>query len=177
MVEIVGGYIPGAIGRIVELHGEFYARRAGFGLYFESKVACELCEFLQCRDEGRDGLWLAVRDGRVEGSIAIDGTRAGAEGAHLRWFIVSEPLRGCGIGQRLLEKALGFCRAKGYEKVYLWTFGGLDAARRLYEKCGFRLTRQQRGVQWGVEVDEQRFELPLRTGPGTAADAITPHAS
>lgn len=162
MVEIVKGYIPGAIGRIVELHGTFYAGCAGFGLYFESKVARELCEFMQRCEQGRDGLWLALRDGRVEGSVAIDGSRAGAEGAHLRWFIVADPLRGCGTGQRLLENALGFCRERGYEKVYLWTFGGLDAARRLYERSGFRLTTERRGAQWGIEVDEQRFELSIR---------------
>lgn len=163
MVEIVSGYIPGAIGRIVELHGAFYARRAGFGLYFEGKVARELCEFLEHYDEGRNGLWLAVRDGRVEGSIAIDGSRVGTEGAHLRWFIVADPLRGCGIGQRLLEKAVDFCRARGCGKVHLWTFGGLDAARRLYERSGFRLTTERWGARWGIEVDEQRFELSIRS--------------
>jgi GNAT superfamily N-acetyltransferase len=163
MVEIVSGYIPGAIGRIVELHGAFYARRAGFGLYFESKVARELCEFLEHYDEGRDGLWLAVCDGRVEGSVAIDGSRAGIEGAHLRWFIVADPFQGRGIGQRLLQKALDFCRARGCEKIHLWTFGGLDAARRLYERAGFCLTTQQRGGRWGIEVDEQRFELQIRS--------------
>jgi GNAT superfamily N-acetyltransferase len=170
MVEIVNGYIPGAIGRIVELHGTFYAGRAGFGLYFESKVARELCEFLQRCQEGRDGLWLAVHNEKIEGSIAIDGANAESEGAHLRWFIVSDPLRGRGTGRQLLEKSIDFCRARGYGSVYLWTFGGLDAARRLYEKCGFRLTRQQRGAQWGIEVNEQRFELPIRIQPGVAAD-------
>lgn len=162
MVEIAKGYLPGAIGRIVELHGSFYARRAGFGLYFESKVARELCNFMQRCEEGRDGLWLALHDGRVEGSIAIDGSRAGTEGAHLRWFIVADPLRGCGIWERLLQSSLDFCRATGYERVYLWTFGGLDAARRLYERCGFRLTTERRGAQWGIEVNEQRFDLPIR---------------
>ena len=170
MVEIVSGYIPGAIGRIVELHGTFYSDRAGFGLYFESKVARELCEFLQCYREGRDGLWLAVDHGKIEGSIAIDGTHAEIEGAHLRWFIVSDPSRGRGTGRQLLETSLDFCRAQGYESAYLWTFGGLDAARRLYEKCGFTLMRQQRGAQWGIEVNEQRFELPIRTQPGATAD-------
>jgi GNAT superfamily N-acetyltransferase len=169
MVEIVKGYIPGAIGRIVELHGTYYANRAGFGCYFESKVARELCEFLQRYQEGRDGLWLAVDHGKIEGSIAIDGTHAGIGGAHLRWFIVSDPLRGRGTGRQLLETSLDFCRATGCESVYLWTFSGLDAARRLYEKCGFRMTMQQRGAQWGVEVTEQRFELPM-TRPGAAAD-------
>jgi hypothetical protein len=42
--------------------------------------------------------------------------------------------------------------------VYLWTFEGLDAARHLYEKSGFRLALQKRGAQWGAEVNEQRFE-------------------
>jgi hypothetical protein len=41
------------------------------------------------------------------------------------------------------------------------TFEGLDAARHLYEKNGFRLAEQQRGIQWGREVNEQRFVLPL----------------
>jgi hypothetical protein len=35
----------------------------------------------------------------------------------------------------------------------------LWAARHLYEKTGFRLVEQRRGSQWGVEVNEQRFEL------------------
>jgi hypothetical protein len=43
----------------------------------------------------------------------------------------------------------------------LWTFEGLNAARHLYEKHGFRVTRQQLGNQWGSEVNEQRFELLL----------------
>ena len=33
-----------------------------------------------------------------------------------------------------------------------------DAARHLYEKHGFKLTDEQRGNMWGVEVNEQRFE-------------------
>ncbi len=43
---------------------------------------------------------------------------------------------------KYLEKALDFCRTRGYEHVYLWTFNGLNAARRLYERCGFRMTTQ-----------------------------------
>jgi GNAT superfamily N-acetyltransferase len=158
------GYLPGAIGRIVELHGRYYGELAGFGLPFESRVARELCEFCERYEEGRDGLWLAVLDGGIEGAIAIDGSRAGQEGAHLRWFIVADSLRGTGVGNALLTSAMEFCRARHYERVYLWTFEGLGAARHLYEKFGFRLVLQQSGTQWGVEVNEQRFE----SGPGSA---------
>lgn len=159
--EIVGSPVPGAVGRITELHGTYYQEHAGFGLYFENKVARELSGFLDRYDETRDGIWLALAGGRVEGSIVIDGLEAGTEGAHLRWFIVSDLLRGNGAGNKLMGTALDFCRARHYKKIYLWTFEGLIAARHLYEKHGFRLTRQQPGDRWGAEVNEQRFEFHL----------------
>ncbi len=153
------GYRPGCIGRITELHARHYHRLADFGLAFESKVARELAAFCEGYVDGRDGLWLALAGGRIEGSIAIDGAHVQRDGAHLRWFIVSEGLRGRGAGSRLLASAMAFCRKCGYRRVYLWTFEGLDAARHLYEKSGFRLVQQQRGAQWGTEVNEQRFDL------------------
>ena len=42
---ILMGYIPGAIGRIAELHATYYQRYWGFGLFFEAKVAMELSSF------------------------------------------------------------------------------------------------------------------------------------
>jgi GNAT superfamily N-acetyltransferase len=153
------GYRPGAIGRIVDLHAAYYHRQAQFGLAFESRVAHELADFCDRYDNDRDGLWLAMIEGAIEGSIAIDGSRAAEDGAHLRWFICSDNVRGTGVGSALLSSAVAFCRSRRYPRVYLWTFAGLDAARHLYEKFGFRLAHHQRGAQWGVEVDEQRFEL------------------
>ena len=158
-VEIVTGYVPGAIGRVAELHGIYYQSHWGFGLFFEAKVATELSAFLGRYDEGRDGFWTPLVAGHVEGSIAIDAIHFKKEGAHLRWFIVSDALRGSGIGHQLIKTAIDFCRNKDYKRIYLWSFEGLDAARHLYEKVGFRLVEQQRGSQWGKEVNEQRFEL------------------
>lgn len=160
-VEIVKGYIPGSIGRVAELHGTFYQEHWNFTVFFEGKVATELSEFLGRYDEKRDGFWTVSLKGRVEGSITIDGILAEKEGAHLRWFIISDVLRGRGIGNRLINESLNFCRNKGYKRVYLWTFEGLDAARHLYDKSGFKLVEAHRGKQWGSEVNEQRFELEL----------------
>ena len=153
--EIKSGYLPGAIGRIAELHGAYYHAHWGFGLYFEAKVATERY------DEKIDGLWLATINGRVEGAIAIDGLSAENEGAHLRWFIISDVLRGKSVGKELIDRAIGFCKSKAYRKIYLWTFEGLDAARYLYESSGFRLINQQSGDQWGRAVNEQYFELGI----------------
>jgi ribosomal protein S18 acetylase RimI-like enzyme len=162
MSEItIAGYVPGAIGRVAELHAIYYSKAWNFGLYFEAKVAAELSAFLQRFDAGRDGFWTANRSGRVAGSIAIDGSRAGTEGAHLRWFILADALRGLGAGNRLMQEAVVFCRQHGYPCVYLWTFAGLDAARHLYEKFGFRLAEELEGEQWGKRVLEQRFVLEL----------------
>ena len=152
-------YIPGSIGRISELHGTYYHRHWGFGLYFEAKVASELSAFLQRFDQNRDGIWLATRNGHVEGSVVIDGIHAENEGAHLRWFIVSDALRGKEVGRKLINKAVDFCRRKGYKIIYLRTFEGLDAAKHLYEDVGFKLIKQQSGDQWGATVNEQCFEL------------------
>jgi GNAT superfamily N-acetyltransferase len=156
--NVVRGYLPGAIGWIAALHGTYYHRQAGFGAFFEAKVARELADFTDRFDVNRDGLWLLTDGGRMEGSIAIDGLHAAAEGAHLRWFIVSDERRGQGFGSALLTAGLDFCRQRRYERVTLWTFAGLDAARHLYEKYGFRMTEERPGRQWGTEVQEQRFE-------------------
>jgi GNAT superfamily N-acetyltransferase len=161
-VEIIKGCLEGSSDRVVKLHGTYYGEHWSFGQYFESKVASELADFLDRYDDSRDGFWVALKDGRVEGAIAIDGIHADDEGAHLRWFIVSDQLRGSGTGSRLIDAAMSFCRAAGYPVVYLWTFAGLDAARHLYEREGFELVEQRPGTQWGIEVEEQRFEC--RTG-------------
>ena len=42
--------------------------------------------------------------------------------------------------------------------VYLTTFAGLAAARRLYEEIGFTLTSEHADTTWGVPLNEQRFD-------------------
>lgn len=158
---ILTGYLPGAIGRIVELHANYYHLDWGFGLFFEARVAREMSEFLSRFNETRDGLWIVSFNDRIEGGIAIDGIKARTDGAHLRWFILSEEVRGRGFGHRLMEEAISFCKKKDYRKIYLQTFEGLHAARHLYEKFGFRLVHQAEGTQWGNNVTEQKFELLL----------------
>ncbi len=157
----LSSYIPGAIGRIAELHGTYYYKHWGFDLFFESKVAIELSEFLRRFNEARDGFWVASVQEKIVGSIAIDGVNHNSRGAHLRWFIVASENQGHGIGKTLLQEAVGFCRKKGFSGVYLWTFAGLNPARHLYEKVGFKLCEEREGEQWGKAVAEQKFELIL----------------
>jgi len=154
--RIVPGYLPGAIGGIAAMHARFYAREHGFGIYFEAKVAGECAEFCARFNPARDGLWLLVDGGRILGSIVIDGNDPA--GAHLRWFIVDDGVRGHGLGRQMIDAAMDFCRRAGHRSVCLTTFAGLDAARALYEQRGFRLVAEADGETWGRTVREQRFE-------------------
>lgn len=156
-ITITEGYTPGCIGRIAQLHANYYSASNGFGVEFEARVARELAQFCQSYKQGRDGIWLA-RDLEIEGSVALDGSYAHGKGAHLRWFISSDALRGQGVGKRLLARALEFSDKCGYGTVHLSTFAGLDAARHLYESHGFKLVHESPGSQWGAVVLEQRFE-------------------
>lgn len=160
-VEIVEDYFPGALGRVLELHGKYYSQNWGFDLHFELGIAKDMTAFLERYDRSRDGFWIAEVQKSAEGSIAIDGIHAATEGAHLRWFIVSQALRGTGMGAKLLDTAIRYCRERGYPSVYLHTFEGLSAARKLYERSGFELVSQARGAHWGREVNEQKFVLRL----------------
>lgn len=156
-IEIVEGYRPGVVGRIVEMHAVHYAATAGFGRRFEAVVAGGLSAFCDRLDRPGNGLWTTVKDGRVVGAVAVDGEDMGPGVSHLRWFIVDAAARGGGVGRRLLDRALTFSDAQGFAEMHLWTFAGLDAARHLYEARGFTLAEQRPGRQWGEEVLEQRF--------------------
>lgn len=156
-LQIVQGYQPGAIGCITEMHARFYHRSVGFGAYFEGLVASGLAEFSARLESPRNGLWLALHAGHIAGSVAVDGEDLGANVAHLRWFIVDDGLRGLGAGRQLLAAAMAFCDGRAFAETHLWTFRGLDAARKLYEDCGFILAEERPGQQWGTPVVEQRF--------------------
>lgn len=156
-IELAQGYRTGLIARITQMHALHYARHAGFGRSFETGVAGGLAEFCARLDHPRNAVWTAMREAEILGSIAIDGQDLGEGIAHLRWFILDDPVRGTGTGGRLLDAALDFVDGSGFAETQLWTFSGLDAARRLYERRGFRLAEERPGRQWGSEVLEQRF--------------------
>lgn len=156
------GYVPGAVGKITELHAVYYHDRWGFDVSFETQVGAELSEFVRHFQEERDGLWLAWCGKTFAGSVAVDGRPVEPGSARLRWFAVAPSFQGEGIGKHLLESAVSFSRAAGYRSLFLWTFRGLDAALRLYRKAGFTLSEEHSVAQWGQPIQEQRFDLRLR---------------
>ena len=155
------GYRPGIIGRIAEMHAVYYSRGAGFGQFFEARVASGVAEFTGRLSSSRNALWAALDGERIVGSIAVDGEDLGENTGHLRWFILDEGFRGGGAGRRLLAEAVAFCDTCRFDRTRLWTFSTLLAARTLYERFGFALEEEFAGTQWGEEVQEQVFVRKL----------------
>lgn len=169
-----GGYFPGVIGQATALQAAYYARDWGFDSRFEIQVAGEMADFMARFQDGRD-LLLSVRQGdSLSGVLFVDGapedTHAGAHDAvgpntaRLRWFMVDPATQGRGLGRELMERALTFCREKAFAEVFLWTFGGLAPARRLYDAMGFELTQEFPAAPWGPTIPVQRFTLALDAG-------------
>ncbi|MFD2207115.1 bifunctional helix-turn-helix transcriptional regulator/GNAT family N-acetyltransferase [Kiloniella antarctica] len=159
-VQIIEGYSPGLLGRIVEMHATYYSQFANFDAVFETTVANGLSDFIPRLSHDRNIILHAVSDDQIVGSIAIDGQDLGKNISHLRWFIVDKKMRGSGLGKELFSHALKFCDKQGFDETHLWTFKGLNVARKLYEQENFTLVDEYIGDQWGRQVLEQKFVRP-----------------
>lgn len=158
---LLTGYQPGGLGKVVELQARYYAAEWGFGAAFEADIATDLAAFLTCFDSTQDGFWLAWLEGEIVGSLTIDGHGETENRAHLRWFIADPKIVGRGIGAQLMGAAMAFCRQCGYDAVWLTTFAGLDAARKLYDRHGFVETGTFENDTWDRPVTMQTLECDL----------------
>jgi GNAT superfamily N-acetyltransferase len=55
-------------------------------------------------------------------------------------LLVTEEARGTGVGEALLDRAIGWLREQGMPRVVLWTSTHNAGARRLFERRAFRPT-------------------------------------
>ncbi|TCL58645.1 MarR family transcriptional regulator with acetyltransferase activity [Hydrogenispora ethanolica] len=150
---------PGDIGALIHLHGWIYAEECGYNHVFEGYVCKTFYHFLENYHPERDRVWFAEADGTMIGAIAIVGHSA--EKAQLRWFILHPQYRGIGLGGKLLQEALQYCREKGFRTVFLETTADQQTAIRMYRKAGFQKVAEHPNHSWGKELVEQTFELVL----------------
>jgi len=134
---------PGDIGWIVSRHGALYAAEQGYGPSFEATVARIGAEFLERNDPVHEACWIAERSGHALGAVMLVQARDAAGQAEpgvaqLRVLIVEPAGRGHGVGAQLVQACEDFARQAGYRAIRLWTHRGLDPARRLYARAGYR---------------------------------------
>ncbi len=150
---------PGDLGYVASSHMMLYAAEYQFDHTFEFYVGEAVMAFAKKFDPEKENLWIAESRDRRMGSIAIVNNGNGV--AQLRWLLVEAAARGCGLGEKLVETAVGFAREKKYEKIILMTIDFLTPARRLYEKFGFYQVSSEETVEWGRQMAIEYLELKL----------------
>jgi len=150
----------GDMGWMVARHGALYGEEYSWDERIEALTAEIVAAFVRNHDRKRERCWIAEREGENVGSVLL--MRDTDEIARLRLLLVEPKARGLGIGARLVEEALRFAREARYHKVTLWTQSVLTAARRIYERMGFKLIQQEAHDTFGKELIGETWELELR---------------
>ena len=150
---------PGDMGRVVQLHGELYAREFGYDVTFEALVAEVAAGFVRDFDPKRERCWIAEMNGEVVGSVFV--VKKSRTASKLRLLIIHPKARGQGLGKRLTRVCIRFARRAGYRKMVLWTQSHLAAARAIYQAEGFRRVSSEKHRSFGKRLVAEVWELGL----------------
>ena len=151
---------PGDLGLVTARQAILYAQEYGWNADYEALVARILADFQANFDPDREAGWIADLDGHMAGSIFLVRGDTPDVGK-LRLLYVEPDARGAGVGSMLVAACIERARAIGYKRLDLWTNSVLAAARRIYERAGFKLTHEAPHHSFGHDLIGQTWSLTL----------------
>jgi DNA-binding MarR family transcriptional regulator/N-acetylglutamate synthase-like GNAT family acetyltransferase len=150
---------PGDFGWIVQRHAELYAQEYGWTEPFEGVCAQIVADFANKNDPEREQCWIAEMDGENVGCVFLVADSDTV--ARIRLLLVDPKARGLKLGARLVDECVALARRAGYKKITLWTHSVLAAARHIYQKAGFKLTRSEERISFSKPVVSEHWDLEL----------------
>lgn len=111
--------------------------------------------------------WVAVRDGRVVGTVGYSLEPAGEPGevlGEVRKLYVHRTERGTGLAGALLDRAEAAARARGATRMQLWSDTRFTRAHRFYEKRGYVKGAATRDLHDLSRTTEFHFDRRLAPG-------------
>ena len=152
-------FTPSDIDYVISRHKTLYRAERNLSSVFCEYVDESVHNFVHNFDVEKECMFILVCNGSPAGCVAI--VKADEKTAQFRYYILEPEMRGRGLGHKLIDMALDFCRQKGYQHVFLFTITAQKVARHLYRSKGFAITKTYEKPEWGKDVLEERWDLDL----------------
>jgi putative acetyltransferase len=143
LIRLISPHDDAAVAALIRsVMPEFGACGPGFALQ-----DAEVAAMSQSYAAPRSAYFVVEQDGAIVGGAGV-AQLAGAdfEVCELRKMYFLPMARGQGAGTVLLRRCLRAARGYGYQICYLETLNGMNAARHLYTKAGFRTLHNPLGA-------------------------------
>lgn len=146
----VTGYLLGSgLGALVLVSGwaglVYYCCHKLYTDYVRDRLQTDMqdipASYMAQRD---DCFWVAetADEGKVVGMVAVVAKKNGAESyGELFRLVISPAMRRTGLGSRMVQTVVDFCKQRGISKVALETSSNQNAAIAMYQKLGFKRVR------------------------------------
>ncbi|AUB55057.1 GNAT family N-acetyltransferase [Methanobacterium subterraneum] len=139
---------------------ELYEKEYGFTSdIWKGYIKDGVHELVNKFDNEKDCIYILEHHGVPSGCSAIK--HVDEMTAQFRFLFLDSKIRGLGLGRKLLDMSIDFCKENEYKRVFLWTFSTLQAARYLYKNKGFTITETKENNEWGTPILEELWEIDL----------------
>jgi putative acetyltransferase len=119
------------------------------GIYNPNYSDSDIDEIEKAYTEQEGAFLIAKEKRRIIGTIGV--FRINNDFVQLRRWYLHPEFRGKGIGRKLLEKTIAFCRKQGYIGIITISEVELNRALKVYTKAGFKVFKKTKEVNYLVK--------------------------